>query len=101
MPNSSSSSEEFSDWAYRLEDGHKELSSFLGVELGYHTPAPGNVHRRIDEAQALAKAAYDLLRGKESEMGLIGRVEVLTKTWNVLLCAITALGGYIVRMLTE
>jgi hypothetical protein len=73
----------------------------LRAELGYGTESEGNVHRRLQETHAVASETLKLLRGEGSNMGLIGRVEILTKSWNVLLCAVTALVGYLARLLTE
>lgn len=85
----------------RLEMQHDRLCVWLRAELGYDTESEGNVHRRLQETHAVAFETLKLLRGEGSNMGLIGRVEILTKSWNVLLCALTALVGYLARLLTE
>lgn len=85
----------------QLEMRHDRLASWLRSELGYDSQTEGNVNRRLKETHAVAAETLKLLRGEGSDMGLIGRVEVLSKSWNVLLCAVTALAGYIVRFFTE
>ncbi len=85
----------------RLEQRHDQLCSWLRSELGYDSKNEGNVNRRLQETQKIAAETLKLLRGEGNRMGVIGQVEVLSKTWNVLLCAITALAGYIVRLFTE
>ena len=85
----------------RLEMEHDRLCAWLRAELGYDTESEGNVHRRLQENHEVASETLKLLRGEGSNMGLIGRVEILTKSWNVLLCAVTAFVGYLARLLTE
>ena len=85
----------------RLTSQHDRLDTWLRVELGYDMESEGNVHRRLQETHAIAAETLKLLRGEGSNLGLIGQVEILTKSWNVLLCAVTALIGYVARLLTE
>lgn len=85
----------------RLETQHDRLCAWLRSELGYDTESEGNVHRRLQETHEVASETLKLLRGEGTNMGLIGRVEILTKSWNVLLCAVTAFVGYIARLFTE
>lgn len=85
----------------RLETQHDRLCAWLRAELGYDTESEGNVHRRLQETHEVAAETLQLLRGEGSNMGLIGRVEILSKSWNVLLCSVTAFVGYLARLLTE
>ena len=85
----------------RLEMQHDRLCAWLRAELGYDTESEGNVHRRLQETHEVAAETLKLLRGEGNNMGLIGRVEILTKSWNVLLCTVTAFVGYLARLLTE
>ena len=84
-----------------LEHRHERLCSWLRSELGFDSESEGNVNRRLQETHDLAAETLKLLRGEGNQMGIIGRVEVLTKSWNVLLCSVTALAGYIIRLITE
>ncbi len=91
----------FGDQLRCLEQRHDRLCSWLRSELGYDSESEGNVNRRLQETQDIAAETLKLLRGEGNQMGIIGRVEVLSKTWNVLLCSVTALAGYIIRLFTE
>lgn len=85
----------------QLERRLDRITSWLSSELGYETSAEGNVNRLMKETHNKATQALSLLRGENEQIGLVGKVELLFRSWHVLLSLIAALGGYIVRMITE
>lgn len=85
----------------QLERRLDRITSWLSSELGYETSAEGNVNRLMKETHNKATQALNLLRGENEQIGLVGKVELLFRSWHVLLSLIAALGGYIVRMITE
>jgi len=91
------SAEQLRDVAFRLE----RLCSWLRSEFGYDSDSPGNVNRNMNEINRKANEAVNLLRGEKDQIGIVGKVELLFKSWHVLLSVITLLVGYILRMLTE
>jgi len=101
MHDNSAQPNDFHDQLRQLESRHIRLCSWLRSELGYDSESEGNVNRRLQETHDIAAETLKLLRGEGTEMGIIGRVAVLTKSWNVLLCSVTALAGYIIRLFTE
>lgn len=84
-----------------LERRHDRLTAWLGSELGYDTNAEGNVNRLMNETHKRSTEALTLLRGERDQIGLVGKVELLFRSWHVLLSLVAALAGYIVRMVTE
>lgn len=79
----------------------QRLCSWLRSELGYDSDSPGNVNRHMNETDRKASEALNLLRGEKDQIGIVGKVELLFKSWHVLLSVITLLAGYILRLLTE
>lgn len=97
-------SDEEKDCAKRLREFETQmrmLHAWLRSELGYNSESEGNVKRLMNETHEKATEAIDLLRGTGSDTGIIGKVDLLFRSWYVLLSLVTALGGYIVRMVTE
>ncbi|MEM8944120.1 MAG: hypothetical protein AAGD11_02975 [Planctomycetota bacterium] len=86
---------------HRLERQVDKIASWLGAELGYEANSEGNLNRKMNEMQAKAAEALSLLRGENDQVGLVGKVELLFRSWHILLSLVAALGGYIVRLVTE
>lgn len=86
---------------YKFERQLERISSWLRSELGYDSESQGNVNRLMNQAHDKADEALSLLRGKDDQMGIVAKTELLFRSWHILLSVIAALGGYIVRMVTE
>lgn len=85
----------------QLERRLDRLIAWLNSELGYETSAEGNVNRLMKETHNRATEALNLLRGEGDQIGMLGKVELLFRSWHVLLSLVAALAGYIVRLVTE
>ncbi len=84
-----------------LERKFDRLTSWLGSELGYGIEAEGNLNRVMNETHRKSSEALTLLRGEKDQIGLVGKVEILFRSWHVLLSLVAALAGYLVRLVTE
>lgn len=92
------------EWIQQLQLVERRLdriASWLSVELGFETNAEGNVNRRMNEAMENSSEALSLLRGEKDQIGLVGKVELLFRSWHILLSLVAALAGYLVRLVTE
>ncbi len=85
----------------QLERKFERIASWLGSELGYDTEAEGNVNRTMNETNRRSTEALTLLRGEKDQIGLVGKVEILFRSWHILLSLVAALAGYLVRLVTE
>lgn len=85
----------------RMERRLDRITSCLSAELGFETNTEGNVNRRMNETMKNSSEALSLLRGEKDQIGLVGKVELLFRSWHVLLSLVAALAGYLVRLVTE
>ncbi|MEM6507726.1 MAG: hypothetical protein AAF711_19995 [Planctomycetota bacterium] len=107
------SSQDLTAEMQRLLDGQEELqrkqvdthnialqiTAYLRSELGYDTDAVGSVNRRLSEAHRMIQLHESLLRGERDELGLIGWVHLLRRTWWAALVALGTLTGFVVGSL--
>lgn len=84
-----------------LESKFKFMTSWLRSELGYDTESSGNVKRLMSEAHRIAVDNQKILRGDGDKVGMVGKFDVIFRTWQGLLTALALLGGYVLRLLTE
>lgn len=101
MDGGNHSDAETSQQLQNLERRVDRLTSWLSSELGYDSNSEGNVNRLMNETHKRCTEALNLLRGEKDQIGLVGKVELLFRSWHVLLSLVAALAGYIVRLVTE
>lgn len=103
------SNQDFVNDIERLLDGHEELSrkqldthdlavrvvTYLRSELGYESDAPGNINRLMSETWQRVCTHEKLLRGEGDQLGIVGWVQVLRRTWWGAMVALGTLSGYI------
>lgn len=84
----------------RETDG-AELACFLRRELGYQSDAPGALRSQRDECRQALREVERTLRGQGGEMGLVGWVDVLRRTWVTLIALLGAALGYVLNDVVE
>lgn len=81
---------------HELETQLVHVVAFLRSELGYQTELPGNLRRQLEEQEQMISAMDNTLRGAGDELGLIGWVVVLRRSWITLVALLgTALGYFL------
>ena len=70
------------------------IAEFLRHELGYQSDAPGGVHRQLEEHSMLIRTMDETLRGRGEELGLVGWMMVLRRTWITMVALLGAAFGY-------
>lgn len=103
------SNPEFAIEMQRLLDGQEELqrkqvdthqialriTAYLRSELGFDSESAGNINRRMTETWEIVRAHEKLLRGEGDQLGLVGWVQVLRRTWWSAVVALGTLSGYV------
>ena len=73
---------------------HAQIVGFLRRELGFHTAGGGRVGRQIQENSQMLRDIETMLRGRGDELGLIGWMMVLRRSWITLVALLGAALGY-------
>ena len=79
---------------------HAELAQqaqFLRQELGYQTDQPGHLRQLMIENQQLVREIDRTLRGAGDELGLVGWVNVIRRSWLALVALLGMASGYVVN----
>jgi hypothetical protein len=71
--------------------------AYLRAELGYDGESPGSLHRQVEEHEAMIHAIEGTLRGRGDELGLVGWMIVLRRTWITMVALLGAAFGYVLN----
>lgn len=85
------------DCQHELETQVVHLSAFLRSELGYHADGPGAVQRELQEHEEMLTQINDTLRGRGDELGLVGWMMVLRRTWITMVALLGMALGYVMN----
>lgn len=78
---------------HELETQIVHLTAYLRGELGYQADSPGSLRRQVEENTLMIRAIDETLRGRGDELGLVGWMIVLRRTWIAMVALLgTALG---------
>ena len=83
------------DCNHEVETQLVHLAAYLRNELGYQSDAPGGIRRQIEENSAMIRAIDVTLRGQGDELGLVGWMMVLRRTWIAMVALLGAALGYL------
>ena len=79
-----------------LERQVADIVACLRTELGYRSELPGNLHRQIEEHDEMIRQIDETLRGRGGELGLVGWMVVLRRSWIAMVALLgTALGYFL------
>jgi hypothetical protein len=79
---------------HEVETQVVNLTAYLRHELGYQTDAPGSLRRQLEENTAMIRAIDQTLRGQGDELGLVGWMMVLRRTWIAMVALLGMALGY-------
>jgi hypothetical protein len=82
---------------HEIETQLVHLAAFLRSELGYQSEAPGNLRRQVEEQARMIATIDQALRGQGDELGLVGWVMVLRRTWITMVALLGAALGYLLN----
>jgi hypothetical protein len=70
------------------------IAEFLRHELGYQSDATGGVRRQLEEHAMSIRTMDETLRGRGEELGLVGWMMVLRRTWIAMVALLGMALGY-------
>jgi hypothetical protein len=70
------------------------MVAYLRAELGYDGDAPGSLRRQVEENSKMIRTIDQTLRGQGDELGLVGWMMVLRRTWIAMVALLGAAIGY-------
>jgi hypothetical protein len=73
------------------------LAAYLRAELGYDGDLPGNLRRQLEEHEQMIRTMDDTLRGRGDDLGVIGWMVVLRRSWITLVALLGAAFGYLLN----
>jgi hypothetical protein len=82
---------------HELETQVVHVVAFLRSELGYQTELPGNLRRQVEEHDAMISAIDNTLRGAGDELGVIGWMMVLRRSWITIVALLGTALGYLLN----
>src|SRR3954447_25927591 len=82
---------------HELETQLVHVIAFLRSELGYQTELPGNLRRQVEEHEQMITTIDSTLRGRGDELGLIGWMMVLRRTWISIVALMSTAVGYLLN----
>jgi hypothetical protein len=80
-----------------LETQLAAVVSYLRAELGYDGEAPGSLRRQVEENANMIRMFDQTLRGQGDELGLVGWMMVLRRTWITMVALLGAAFGYLLN----
>ncbi|MBX3431791.1 MAG: hypothetical protein KF847_00435 [Pirellulales bacterium] len=72
-------------------------AQFLRQELGYQSDRPGRLQQLMIENQQMIREIDRTLRGSGDELGLVGWINVIRRTWLALVALLAAACGYVLN----
>ena len=82
---------------HELETQVAAVTAYLRAELGYDGEHPGNLRRQLEENTMMIRAMDDTLRGRGDDLGLVGWMMVLRRTWIAMVALLGAAFGYLLN----
>jgi hypothetical protein len=79
---------------HELETQLVHVIAYLRSELGYQTETPGNLRRQVEEHEQMIAAMDKTLRGSGDELGVIGWMMVLRRSWITIVALMSTALGY-------
>jgi len=73
------------------------IVAYLRAELGYDAELPGNLRRKLQEHEQMIRTIDDTLRGRGEDLGLVGWMMVLRRSWITLVALLSAASGYLLN----
>ena len=83
------------DCQHELETQVVHLAAFLRSELGYGVDGAGTIQRELLEQAQMIALIDDTLRGRGDELGLVGWMMVLRRTWIAMVALLGMALGYV------
>src|SRR5688572_13891988 len=84
-----------------LETQVAVIVAYLRAELGYDGETPGSLRRQIEENATMIRTIDQTLRGQGDELGLVGWMMVLRRTWITMVALLGAALGYVTNDFLE
>jgi hypothetical protein len=84
-----------------LETQVAAVGAYLRAELGYDGEHAGNLRRQIEENTTMIRAIDQTLRGQGDELGLVGWMMVLRRSWITMVALLGAALGYVMNDFLE
>jgi hypothetical protein len=84
-----------------LETQVAVVVAYLRAELGYDGEMPGSLRRQIEENATMIRTIDQTLRGQGDELGLVGWMMVLRRTWITMVALLGAALGYLMNDVME
>lgn len=85
-------------------NSHQDLAAqlaavvaYLRAELGYDGEYAGNLRRQVEENAMMIRTIDGALRGQGDELGLVGWMMVLRRTWIAMVALLGAAAGYLMN----
>jgi hypothetical protein len=85
------------DTTHQLETQVAAVVAYLRAELGYDADVPGSLRREVEENTQMIRTFDDALRGRGDELGLVGWLMVIRRTWITLVALLSAAFGYFLK----
>jgi len=82
---------------HELETQIVHLTAYLRSELGYQSDSPGSLRRTLQEHAHMISTFDETLRGRGDELGLVGWMMVLRRTWITMVALLGAALGYLLN----
>jgi hypothetical protein len=89
------------DSTQQLETQLAGVVAYLRGELGYDSDAAGSLRRQVEEHTHMIRSMDDALRGRGDELGLVGWMMVIRRTWITLVALLSAACGYLLNDLVN
>lgn len=70
------------------------MAAFLRSQLGYKSDNVGSLTKQVEENSQMIRSMEATLRGRDDELGLIGWLMVIRRTWIALVALLGAAFGY-------
>ncbi|RIK71853.1 MAG: hypothetical protein DCC67_20080 [Planctomycetota bacterium] len=86
---------------HELETQLMHLAAYLRSELGYQSESPGSLRRQVEENVQMIRTIDETLRGRGEELGLVGWMMVLRRTWIAMVALVGTALGYALNDVVE
>jgi hypothetical protein len=80
-----------------MESQLAAIAAYLRGELGFETETPGALRRQVEEQGQTIRTIDETLRGRGEELGLVGWMMVLRRTWITMVALLGAAFGYVMN----
>jgi hypothetical protein len=73
------------------------IVAYLRAELGYDGESVGGLRRQLEENTTMIRTIDQTLRGQGDELGLVGWMMVLRRSWITMIALLGAALGYVMN----